>query len=101
MEGLDFDQSACMAAISHRAPISAIPANVQFLCEKKAFSKFQIKISKTEVLVCVYIYRHTNQVMAKSTQLITLIIRLYSLRLIENHLAPNQQISFIITSYIT
>ena len=54
IQGLDFDRSVCMTAISNCGPIPAIPENERPLGEKRTCAKFQIDISKTEGLVRVY-----------------------------------------------
>ena len=65
---VDSDCSVCMAAIWYSGPISVVPTNEQFFSEKWTGAKFQSDSLKTEGLVCIY----TD--MAKSTQLIVLII---------------------------
>ena len=77
IQTLDSDCSICMAAICYSGPISAVPINEQLLCWKRTGAKFQIDISKTEGLVRVYTDGQTD--MAKSTQLVTVIIYLYTL----------------------
>ena len=70
---LDSDCSVCMAVEL------SIPTNELLLSEKKKFAKFQIDSLKTEGLVCKYTCRQTDRQtdMAKSTQLIMLIIYVY------------------------
>ena len=47
------------ATICYTGPIS-VPTNKQLLKEKRSCAKFQIGISKTEGLVCVYIDGQTD-----------------------------------------
>ena len=54
IQGLVFERSVRMAAISYNSPISAVPTNEQLLGEKKTCAKFQIGTSKTERVVRVY-----------------------------------------------
>ena len=51
-------------------------SNKQLLGEKRTCTKFQINISKTDGLACVYVYRRTDGD-AKSPQLVTMIIYIY------------------------
>ena len=66
-----------MTAIGYKGPLLAAPPNDQLFGERKICAKFQIDISKTEGLVRVYTDGQTN--MAKSTQLVMLIIYVYIL----------------------
>ena len=68
IQTLDSDCSVCMAAICYSGPISAVPTNEQLRGKKKTCSKFQIDISKTE---------DGQTDIAKSTQLVTVIIYKY------------------------
>ena len=77
IQGLASDCSACMAAICYSSPISAFPTNEQLLSEKSTGARFQIDSLKT----CLFIYRQMDRQtdMAKSSQLVMLIIYVYIL----------------------
>lgn len=75
LQRLDFNQSVCTSAIWYVDSISVVPKkNYQLLVEKRLFAKFEIDISKTKELFCVYAIP-TN--VAKATQLNTLITNVY------------------------
>ena len=69
-----------MTAARYSDPISAMPTNEQLLRGKRMYAKFQIDISKSEGLIRVYTHRRSDGLtegMAKSTQLMTLIIYIF------------------------
>ena len=72
----DSDRSVCTAAIYYSGPISTVPTKEQLLSEERTGGKFHIDSLKTEGLVRICTHSHTG--MAKSTQLVTLIIYIYT-----------------------
>ena len=50
----------CSVSLYGSYMLSAVPTNEQLLSEKKTGAKFQIDISKTEGLVCIYTDRRTD-----------------------------------------
>ena len=77
MQALYSDGSVCMAAIYYIGSISTVPRNEQLLSEERTRAKFQIDSLKTERLVRRRTDRQTD--IAKSTQLVLLIIYVYIL----------------------
>ena len=75
IQALDSDRSVYMAGISYSGPITSTQTDEQFLAEKKTCAKCQNDISKTSSRI----YRQTDKQtdMAKSTQLVMLIIYIY------------------------
>ena len=52
IQKVNFDRSVYMSAISYCDPMWTVPTNEQLLGEEETCAKFEIDISKTEVLVC-------------------------------------------------
>ena len=57
-----------MASFCFRVPITAVPTNEQLLREKKTCAKFQIDISKTEVLARVYTDKKLREILIYAVQ---------------------------------